>query len=1360
MKLQVKVVRLFFFIIFNLLNKKQILHTYFNTTLYSMKRHFTFLIILMGTLNTINFYGNTNYKFKHFNINNGLSQNTVYDILQDKQGFMWFGTKDGLNRFDGTSFKVFKFSPEGILTDNVFRRIIQDKNEKLWVATDDGVYIFNPYMEEFTRFNYITDEGHSVGGFISDMVVDNDGDIWIAVNGKGIFHYNFAEDNLDFYSLHMEDKEMKMITLCVDNDNCIWVFPYSAPFLVIDKKTKKIKDFQLVDNNTLMLYAGEITDVLADQYNRLIITTSQKGVIRVNTVNRTHQILLDKDVNGEQIFARSVEIADKQTLWIGTESGIYIYNTVTEDIINLRHNSSSIYAISDNAIYDIYKDKDGGVWIGSYFGGVDYYFNQYNYFESYYAIESRNSIRGSRVREFCPAPEGRIWIGTEDMGLNLFDPETETFLPLPKALQSLYTNIHAIYNDGDFLWIGTFSKGLNRYNMKTGKMVTYIYSDDHHSINHNSVFAIHKDRQNVLWIGTLSGLNIYDYENDNFRRVDELKGLAVQDIFEDTEGMIWVSTYSKGVFRYSPTTGEWRNYAKKADKKGTLPDNKVTSVYEDSARRLWITTQGGGFSMFDKEEEVFTSYNTTNGMPNDVVYEIVEDDEANLWLSTNAGLVRFNPQTKEIKNFTVNNGLTTNQFNYKSSYKTSDGTIYFGSINGFVRFNPSSFAESKIDVPVVFTELYVMNERVSPGGEGSLLKRSILYTDVLELPYHKNSFRLAYAILNYSDLNANQILYKLEGFDKDWITSKDKQDIVYSNLKPGKYNLTVKLNGEREKAVYVKTLDVYISPPFWLTGWAYIIYAVLIVLGAMTLFRFLRVRAQRIQLHKMSTFQQEKERELYRLKIDFFTNVAHEIRTPLSLIKGPLDYVIMTEEISQNVKESLQIMSKNTDRLLSLTNQLLDFRKTESDSYSLNLHRLNVLELIQETVLRFTPMVQQRGLQFELDLPEEDIFIKADKDAFLKIFSNLLNNAIKYCDNYVRVEAYEEINDLGAKFHLVTVNDGEMIPDKHKEDIFKPFVQLDRDKDYAVAGSGIGLALSKSLAELHKGNLVLEVDEKKEYIRFHLTLPVGETREIVSQTITEQGKEQSAKMPAATLLLVDDDPELLQFEKKFLAPHYHVLTAGNGVQALAILREETVNLIVSDIMMPDMDGLEFTERVKTDIEFSHIPVILLTAKVNVESKVQGLETGADAYVDKPFSLEVLLAQIANLLESREKLRESFLENPFIGASGIVYSKSDEEFIKKLHAIVHDNLDNSNFIVEDMAEQFNMSRASFYRKIKGFLNLTPSEYIKVERLKKAAQLLRERNFKVNEICYMVGFSSPSYFTKCFQQQFGILPKDFI
>ncbi|WP_298647567.1 two-component regulator propeller domain-containing protein [uncultured Proteiniphilum sp.] len=1337
-----------------------------------MIRLFTLFVLLWGMIffSGSRLSGSPDYTFTHYNINNGLSQNTVRSIFQDNRGFMWFGTKDGLNRFDGTSFKVFKFSPESDLNDNVFHRILQDKNDNIWVATENGVYIYDVLQEKFYRFNKTTPKDDYVDGVVTEMIADHDGDIWMSVEGKGIYHYNIAGDVLNFYTIPLVEDGLKMVSLCPDNNRGVWVFPYSSLFLRIDKKTGEVTPFHLVDDKELFYHVGEVLNVIADRYNYLLLATSQKGVIGINTINRTHRILLSEDAGGEPVFARCIRRVDPNTLWIGTESGIYIYDTETEEVTNLRHNNSMPYSLSDNAIYSIYKDRDGGIWVGTYFGGVNYYANRYNSFDLFYPIADRNNMKGRRVREFCSAPDGKIWIGTEDGGLNLFDPVTDTFQPLPLPLRSLYTNIHALLSDGDYLWIGSYSKGLVRYNTKSGELITYTQSDTPNTISQNSPFALCKDRQGLLWVGTLSGVDTYDYEKDHFRQVKEMKGMSIMDIFEDSYGLIWISTFLDGLYRFDPATNDWKIFQHNASDEHSLPYNKATSVFEDSKGRLWITSQGGGFCLFDRESETFSTFNSLNGLPNDVVYQIVDDDEGTLWLSTNSGLVQFDPQKGTFKNYHVTNGLKTNQFNYQSSYKTSNGHIYFGSLDGFVRFNPSTFKESQSVAPLVLTDLFINNVRMTPSDNGSPIKQSILYTDRLSLPHHQNSLSLRYAVLNYSGSHTDRVFYRLEGLDKKWLQAADQQTIVYSNLKPGNYELLLGFAGEdgNEPVKSVKRLSIDIRPPFWLNGWAYLLYFLLLLTGIFFFTRFFYLRNRLREQERMRDFEQQKERELYRSKIDFFTNVAHEIRTPLSLIKAPLSHVIMTGQVSDEVKENLQIMSKNTDRLLNLTNQLLDFRKTESDAYSLNLHRINVSELIRDTFLRFTPLAKQGGVQFELTLPEKDIFIKVDKEAFLKILSNLLNNAVKYCESYVRVEAYTVTGEQYKQFHLVTVNDGEEIPEKYREDIFKPFVQVDRKKDHKVAGTGIGLALSKSLAELHKGDLVLEAEEESEWICFHLILPAGEVDEVLAETTGEPEKDKEAEKSkgkttrttaAATLLLVDDDLELLQFEEKFLSPHYHVVTAKNGIQALEILRETTVNLIVSDVMMPDMDGLEFTGRVKSDIEFSHIPVILLTAKVNVESRVQGFETGADAYIDKPFSLEVLMAQIANLLESREKLRETFLQNPFIGAGSIVQSKSDEEFIKKLHAIVQENLDNSDFIVEDIAEQFNMSRASFYRKIKGVLDLTPNEYIRVERLKKAAQLLKEKVYKVNEICYMVGFNSPSYFTKCFQQQFGILPKDF-
>ena len=1315
-----------------------------------------------------------NYSFKHYNINNGLSQNTVHAILQDNLGFMWFGTKDGLNRFDGKTFKTLKASPGNELKDNVFHRIIQDKNNNIWIGTEESVYIYHTQIEKFERFKLTTKDGLTADGIVSDLIMDNDGDIWIAIEEKGVFHYNVATKTLTNYAIPTFPGGMMMISLCAGKDNDIWAFPYNLPFVNINKETQKMSTFQLNDNPRLLSELGEVWKVENDQYNQLLVASSTKGLVSINTVNKTHKVLLGKDDFGQGIFVRSFERIDPSTIWVGSESGLYIYNSETGDFKNFRHNKSIPTSISDNAIYSIYKDNEGGIWVGSYFGGVDYYSSSYNRFETYFPIYGVNNMRGSRVREFCAAPDGNIWIGTEDDGLNLFDPKTEEFLPLPSPLKSIYHNIHALCNDGDYLWVGTFAHGINRYNVKTGEFVTFLSADKNENAKETnasaifddrqiSAFTIFKDRQNNLWFGNLIGVHTFNYQDNSFKPVEVLKDAYVQSIYEDTNGEIWIATFSKGLYRYNPDNKIWKIYLNYSDSLNRL-NNKLNSVFEDSQNRLWLATSGGGFYFFDRKTELFTVYNSQNGLPNDVVYQMQEDNQGNLWLSTNAGLSRFNPTTKAFTNYTVDNGLKTNQFNYKSSYKTSDGKLYFGSIDGFVRFNPSDFSEKTVVPSIVFTELEINNSIVTPQTKSSPLKKSILYTDTLILPYSRNSFKLHFSVLDNQNLNSGHFLYKLQGFDEDWINANENQEIVYSNLSPGKYKLIITNNGETDTDLSdnAKILYIHIRPPFWLSTWAYLFYFCLLLVGVVGLYYYLRKKEARRRNIQLKKLEQTKERELYQSKIDFFTNVAHEIRTPLSLIKGPLDHILISEKPSEKIFNNLKIMSRNTDRLLDLTNQLLDFRKTESAAYLINPQVCNVTELLKGTISQFDSLIKQHNLNFQLELPEKDVYAQIDRDAFVKIISNLLSNAIKFCDSFIHLKLYTSSGEDKNEFRILLQNDGEIIPDQLKEDVFKPFVNFDRNNNTRISGTGIGLALSRSLAELHEGSLSLE--NSKTMNRFLLVLPIGNANEISNveketNSLVSIGKNEKKSAFQYSILLVEDDIELLDFEKQCLDSDYTVFTAENAEKAMEILKDETINLIVSDVMMPGIDGFEFTRQLKSNIEYSHIPVIILTAKVTVQAKVEGLETGADAYIEKPFSVEVLLAQVSNLLQGREKLRETFLKHPFIGASSITFTKSDEDFIQKLHNIVHDNIDKSDFVVEDMAGQFNMSRASFYRKIKGILDLTPNEYMRVERLKKAAQLLKEKKYKVNEVCYMVGFNSPSYFTKCFQQQFGVLPKEF-
>lgn len=1303
------------------------------------------------------------YYFKNLSIRNGLSQNTVNAILQDRKGFMWLGTKDGLNRYDGLSFRKFKHdaaNPRSI-GNSFITSLYEDFNGNIWVGTDAGVYIYYPEKEAFEEFDCQSLEKTRIERSVSMIAGDKQGRVWIAVEAQGMFCYDARQKLLRNYPLSEISSNIKCFTF--DSGGTLWLGFYGDGLYYSKDNLVTVHPYGSPEDGKREFEGGVITKIVQGNYNCLYIGSVKEGVSELNLTSGQVRNLLAIDESGESIFCRDLLPYSDNELWIGTESGIYIYNLRTAQFIHLRASLYDSYSLSDNAIYALYKDREEGLWIGSYFGGVDYYPRQYTYFAKYYPKNIANSLHGKRVREFCRADDGTLWIGTEDGGLNHFNPKTKEFHFFEPSAG--FTNIHGLCMDGSHLWVGTFSKGLRVIDTRTG-VVLRTYTEGHtpHSLNDNSIFSICRTSAGEIYLGTLFGLLRYNRTQDNFDCIPELNGKFVYDIKEDSYGNLWLATYANGAYCYDVSARRWKNYVFDAEDEKSLPYDKVLSVFEDSYRQIWLTTQGGGFCLFHPDTETFTRYGLKDGLPNDVVYQIVEDDDRFLWLTTNNGLVRFDPKTMEMKVFSTANGLPTNQFNYRSGFKDEAGNIYLGSINGFVAFDPRTFAENRQVPAVAITDFLLFNKEVSVGETDSPLKSSITFSDKVVLTADQNSFSFRIAALSYQAPRMNKLMYKLEGFDEGWLTIGESPLVTYSNLGYGDYVFKVKAsNSDGVWNEQETSLHLSILPPFYLSGWAYCFY-VLFFMGCLVcvIFYFKR-RNYRKQHRQMEMLEQEKEREVYHAKIDFFTNVAHEIRTPLTLIKGPLENIILKKEVDSETKEDLYIMKQNTERLLNLTNQLLDFRKTETRGFRLNFTECDVVAVLRETYFRFTSLAKQKGLDFILELPQECFMADVNQEALTKIISNLLNNGVKYASTYLRIslETDEKV------FHIRTFNDGEMIPDTMKEEIFKPFVRLDKE-DEVTTGTGIGLALSRSLAELHQGSLMMEKGE--EVNCFCLTLPVNQdstitlSAENVSQVEENscgwEQEETDTKEKKPMILVVEDNPDMLAFIRKQLTTEYSVLTAMNGIEALAVLDNHYVNLVVSDVMMPQMDGFELCKTIKSDLSYSHIPVVLLTAKTNIQSKIEGLELGADAYIEKPFSVEYLLANISSLIHNREKLRQTFAKSPFVAANTMALTKADEEFIWKLNDIIQANLHNPEFSMEDMADALKMSRSSFYRKIKGVLDLSPNEYLRLERLKQAAQLLKEGKSRVNEICYTVGFNSPSYFSKCFLKQFGVLPKDFI
>jgi ligand-binding sensor domain-containing protein/signal transduction histidine kinase/DNA-binding response OmpR family regulator len=1304
------------------------------------------------------FSSNTDrYYFKHINTESGLSQNTVLSIYQDKTGFMWFGTKDGLNRYDGNAVKVFKQDSGDAksIGNNTIWSLLEVPDGSLWIGTDRGIYIYHPSDESFSYLDVKTQNNESIKYEVLDMKLDQSGNIWIVSNKLFLYSLHTGKLELVVYN-HKAPSFSRPWSVNVDRDNRVWISILYAGIKCYDPADNKFKyytkdadgkDFSqsLIsktinpDNNSLLI--GSFNDKL-----RVLDKTTEE--IRPYSLGKAYE---------DNLFVRSMEKFSDGNIWIGTESGLYIHNPELKQTTHLYHNINDRYSLSDNAVYSLYEDREGGIWVGTYFGGVNYYPRPYNYFEMYYPITNQNSITGERVSGICEDPSGNIWIGTEDAGLNKWDIKTGQFTYYPPGKGLNYHNVHDIISDGDLLWIGTFSHGINVYNLKTNQWKYYTTGDKEGTITNDDIFALFKDSRGNIWVGTSSGAFLYHRESDRFLKHEKPGDHFISDIIEDASGQIWFSSFDCGVFCYNPRTETYKNYNHDPTNPQSICYHKIISMYLDSKKRIWFASESNGICLFDEQTRQFIRYGEKDGFSNSVIYKIIEDDDHNLWLSSNMGLMRFNPETKNIRIFTKNNGFPGNQFNYKSGYKDKTGKIYFGSVNGLIVFQPSKFNMNEHLPPVIITDIHLLNNQ-------NILLNKQLNKPSITLKHNQSSFSISFTALSFVAPEMNRYAYKMEKLDEQWNYTTSSQQITYSNLTYGKYIFKVKASNN--DGLWNETgtmLTINILPPFWKTQWAYITYLLLFILSIYFSVNYFRRKIELKNERKQALFENKKEKEIYDAKLNFFTNIAHEIRTPLTLIKGPLEYILKTELKREELNTHLLIMEKNTNRLLSLINQLLDFRKTELKGFSLSFVKININELLQETYIRFQQTAEQKELNFTITLAEQQILADVDKEALIKIISNLFSNALKYAASFIRVT----LHDFPEQFAIKVQNDGNKIPAELNQMIFKPFFQINKE-DKVKQGSGIGLALVKSLVDLHAGNVFLE-DVAEEFNTFVVILPkcqpytidLEKYQPVLSKKENSETKWINVKQQrhVSTLLIVEDNEEMIQFIASQLNAQYNILKAGNGMEAIRFLDKYIINLIISDIMMPQMDGLELCAKVKKSQEYSHIPIILLTAKTTLQSKISGLELGADAYIEKPFSWDYLQAQISNLLDNRKKIKEAFSHSPFVHTKSIALNKADEQFLNKATDIIYKNIFIPDFNVDQLAEALCMSRSSLLRKIKGVSEFTPNDFIRLIRLKRAAEILQDGEYKVNEVCYLVGFSSPSYFTKAFHKQFGILPKDF-
>jgi signal transduction histidine kinase/ligand-binding sensor domain-containing protein/AraC-like DNA-binding protein len=1230
-----------------------------------------------------------------------------------------------------------------------------DHDGNIWVGTDEGIDKFDSETESFLHVNPLNKNG------VRAITFDHYNHCWY-VAGSSLIKYDQKTLKItDYYN----QQHFDATSITQNNNGYLWISSANGTIERLDTTYNRFKSYSVI-NHSNWAPTNFIEKLFTPVNNKIFIATSGQGFKIFDCNTGTYTDVLTYNPNKTGVYVRDIAKYNDNEFWLATESGIFIYDARHGTFTNLKKKYNDPYTISDNAVYTLCHDVEGGIWAGTYFGGVNYYPKQYSTFNKVYPGDEKNSLKGNVVREICKDDYGNLWMGTEDNGLNKLSADKRTwthYLPGGKTDIS-NTNIHGLVPDGKNLFIGTFERGLDVMDIPTGKVVkVYLAGKDNKTLKSNFVICFRKMRNGDIYVGATRGFYLYNRKAHDFIPIDKIPAQDfIYDIIEDHTGKIWVATVRDGIYSYDPVTNTSHHLQDTYPVKNAINGSTVNGVFEDSNHTLWFATDGLGLWRYDPAKKVFKFYDLDNGLPSNYIFRMLEDDNKNLWISTSRGLVCFNIATDAIKVYTKANGLLSDQFNYNSAFKDTDGTMYFGCVKGMVSFKPGTFNVNKFAAPVFITGFQVHNKEIFVNGTDSLLNKSIIYTKNINLNYNQSSFSIDFAALSYPSPEMTQYKYMMKGLDKGWTDLKRNRKVYFTQLQPGHYTFIVKAASNNGIWTSKETsLEINIAPPFWESTLAYIIYSLLL---ASIIYYLLREYHHRNKLKNdrlIEILESDKEKQIYNAKIEFFTNVAHEIRTPLTLIKGPMEKVIKRSEHVPDIQNNLKIMEKNTNRLLDLTNQLLDFRRTETNGFSLNFVKSDIAELLADIFLRFKPMAEQRNQNYILQMADKCLYAYVDIEAFTKIISNLINNAIKYGNSLIEIELLKsEPND--NTFTIEIRNNGYIVPYEMREKIFEPFFRMKESEKQI--GTGIGLSLSRSLAELHKGLLVLNKSINNFNI-FNLTLPIHQEKEFDLHSTPDDYepidtvKEENFDFMKPIILLVDDNPEILDFIADDLSDKYAIIKAFNGQEALDMIEIENIQLIISDVMMPGIDGFELCKRIKTNFDYSHIPIILLTAKNTLQSKIEGLEVGADAYIEKPFSPEHLQVQIANLLINRNKIKDHFASSPLANIKTMAYSKPDESFLDRLNAVINHNIQNPDLDVEHIANLMNMSKPTLYRKVKAISNLSINELINITRLKAAAKLLEDGDYKVYEVANMVGYSSQSHLGRNFLKQFGTTPTEY-
>jgi len=1318
--------------------------------------------------------------FSYISINEGLSQSTVFSIDQDKRGNMWFATYDGVNKYDGYAFTVYQHNeddPNSIAND-ISRIVKTDSQGRVWIGTRDGLSRYDEEKDIFQNFFYEKNGKHLQVNGIEEISPEQ----LLISTPEGLIMFDIKESKFidDSFSTAMHKT---IASTLYRQDDQIYIGT-STDGLYTYSITQKT--FEKV---IPILGTKQIQAILQQSPTRIWVATEGAGLFLINPKTKEIKNYLHSPSNPKSIssnYIRSLAMDSQNRLWIGTFNDLNIYHEGTDSFASYSSNPVENGSLSQRSVRSIFMDSQGGMWLGTYFGGLNYYHPIRNRFKNIRNIPYKNSLSDNVVSCIVEDKDKNLWIGTNDGGLNLYNPITQRFtsytLQEDESARGIGSNnIKAVYVDEkkSLVYIGTHAGGLSILHRNSGQVENF--NQRNSQLVNENVYAILPDGEGNLWLGTLSALVRFNPEQRSFTTIEKEKdgtpvvSKQITTLFRDSHKRLWIGgEEGLSVFKQEGLD---------IQKASILPVSNVTKlftncIYEASNGIIWVGTREG-FYCFNEKDKQIKRYNTTNGLPNNVVYGILEDSFGRLWLSTNRGISCFNPETEKFRNFTESDGLQSNQFNTASYCRTSVGQMYFGGINGITTFRPELLLDNPYTPPVVITKLQLFNKVVRPDDETGILTKNISETKSITLKSWQTAFSIEFVVSNYISGQHNTFAYKLEGYDKEWYYLTDSRTVSYSNLPQGTYQFLVKAANSDGKWNPIPTaLEIIVLPIWYKTWWALLIFFATFAGFITFVFRFFWMRKSMEAQLEIERRDKEHQEEINQMKMRFFINISHELRTPLTLILTPLQEII--NKISDRwTRNQLEYIQRNANRLLHLVNQLMDYRRAELGVFELKAKKGNAHQLIQDNFLFYDKLARHKKITYTLHSELEDKEVLFDANYLELIVNNLLSNAFKYTESgqSITVTLKEENGWL-----LLQVSDtGIGIPINKQGKIFERFYQIESEH----VGSGIGLSLVQRLIELHHGRIELDSEENKGST-FSVYLPqdlsVYKPSELASNN--EQNEEEqvystnskamyfidtekvenesveSGDKKRGTILIVEDNNEIRRYLNNGLADLFNTLEAGNGEEALEKLKDNEVDVIVTDVMMPVMDGIKLCKNVKQNIRTCHIPVIILSAKTDIKDQMEGLQMGADDYIPKPFSLAILTTKIQNMMRTRRRMLDKYAKSLEVEPEKITFNAMDEALLKRAMAIVEKNMDNIEFSTDEFAREMNMSRSNLHLKLKAITGESTIDFIRKIRFNEAAKLLKDGRYTVAEVSTMVGFNTPSYFATSFKKYFGCLPTEYI